>query len=63
MICLEKCKELDVSCPNEECRMWIPHEKEYNCVHETVRRNGNLTLREIAERLNLSFVRIKQIQG
>ena len=62
MVCLDKCKELSVSCPNESCRMWISHEEEYNCAYETVAVNGSLTLREAALRLGLSFVRVKQIQ-
>ena len=62
MKCLDTCKELDVSCPVDQCRSWIPYEKEYNCLHETLNRTDSLTLREIAERMNLSFVRIKQIQ-
>jgi len=33
-----------------------------NCVNETVTNNGALTLREVAKRLNVSFVRVKQIE-
>jgi hypothetical protein len=62
MKCLEACKSLDVSCPISECRSWIPYEKEYNCAEEAVAINGAMTLREIAERLNISYVRVKQIQ-
>jgi DNA-directed RNA polymerase sigma subunit (sigma70/sigma32) len=49
-------------CPIEDCRMWIPYEKDFNCTHEAIYKNDALTLREVAERLELSFVRIKQIQ-
>ena len=62
MKCLDACKKLDVSCPNEDCRLWISYEEEYNCVYETLNKTDYLTLREIADRLGLSFVRIKQIQ-
>tara|TARA_R100000808_G_scaffold5977_1_gene17974 strand:+ start:4073 stop:4309 length:237 start_codon:yes stop_codon:yes gene_type:complete len=62
MKCLEKCIELDVSCPNNDCRAWINSEAEYNCIHEAVSQQGAMTLREAAKRLNVSFVRVKQIE-
>ena len=60
--CLRRCKELGVTCPVQDCRQWIDYAEDLNCVYEAVRKNGNMTLREIAEKLNLSFVRIKQIE-
>ncbi len=60
--CLLTCKELDVSCPIKECKYWISYPKEHNCTFETIYRNGNMTLREVGDRLNISFVRVKQIQ-
>ena len=60
--CLKVCVEKNVSCPNTDCRLWIDHEQEYNCVNETIYQNERLTLREVAERLNISFVRVKQIE-
>tara|TARA_R100000008_G_C3572025_1_gene162779 strand:+ start:516 stop:740 length:225 start_codon:yes stop_codon:yes gene_type:complete len=60
--CLETCKKLGTSCPIKECRYWIDYEAENNCVFETVSANGPLTLREAAERLGMSYVRVKQIQ-
>tara|TARA_A100001388_G_C28435528_1_gene341662 strand:- start:225 stop:464 length:240 start_codon:yes stop_codon:yes gene_type:complete len=60
--CLAKCQELDVSCPVKDCRNWIDYPDEYNCILETVDCNGNMTLRQVAERLGISFVRVKQIE-
>jgi hypothetical protein len=60
--CLQTCKKLNVACPIKECRYWISYPDEYNCTFETVERNGALTLREAADRLGISFVRVKQIQ-
>lgn len=60
--CLSACRSLNVSCPNNDCRNWINYESEYNCVLEAVDRNDNMTLREVAKRLGVSFVRIKQIE-
>ncbi len=60
--CLSTCQELDVDCPIEECRYWISFPKDRNCTLETVEKHGSLTLREVADRLGVSFVRIKQIE-
>lgn len=60
--CTEACKQLDVSCPNKECRNWINYEKDYNCVNICIEKNGSLTLREISKRVGCSFVRVKQIE-
>ena len=62
MKCLDKCIELGVSCPVTDCRAWIKSESEYNCIHEAVDSQGEMTLREVAKRLNVSFVRVKQIE-
>ena len=60
--CLDSCKKLRTACPIKECRYWIDYKKEYNCTFETIDVNGPMTLRETAERLGVSYVRIKQIQ-
>lgn len=60
--CTSACKGLEVSCPNEDCRMWIDYEEDLNCTNIAVERHGDMTLREIAKREGVSFVRIKQIE-
>jgi len=62
MKCLEACKKHGVSCPVKDCRLWVEYEKDFNCVGQTVSEHGKLTLREVAKRLNISFVRVKQIE-
>ena len=62
MKCLEECKIKKQACLNKNCRLWIDYKEEYNCINETISRNGALTLRSVAKRLGVSFVRIKQIQ-
>jgi|TARA_R100000315_G_C5191752_1_gene111902 hypothetical protein len=62
MKCLSECKLNNSACEEKNCRMWIDYKKEFNCCLETVEKNGALTLREIADRLGVSFVRVKQIQ-
>ena len=60
--CLETCKKYNVSCPNDDCKFWISYSEDQNCILESISKNGPMTLRDVGDRLNLSFVRIKQIQ-
>jgi len=60
--CTKKCIELDVSCPVEDCRQWIDYSEDLNCTLLAVEKHGKMTFREVAKRLGVSFVRIKQIQ-
>jgi len=62
--CAKRCEELNTSCPCGDCRLWIDHEEDLNCTLHAVRNNhtGELTLREVADRMGISFVRVKQIQ-
>jgi len=60
--CSKACIENDVSCPVEDCRQWVDYENDLNCTSIAVEKNGSMTLREVADRLHVSFVRIKQIE-
>ena len=62
--CAKRCEELNTSCPCGDCRFWIDHEEDLNCTLHAVKNNhtGELTLREVADRMGISFVRVKQIQ-
>jgi len=60
--CAEKCIELEISCPIEECRCWIGYEEDLNCVNIAIKNNGSMKLREIAERLHLTPARVQQIE-
>ena len=60
--CLQTCKDLKTACPIRECRYWIDYPQDSNCTFEAVEQHGNMTLREVAERLGISYVRVKQIQ-
>jgi hypothetical protein len=64
MKCLEDAKKNGSPCQQKECRKWIDYPFEFNCVLETVNSAGGkrLTLRECSKRLNISFVRVKQIE-
>ena len=61
--CTTACKKAKVSCPNQECRYWIDYEEDLNCAFVAIDKNeGGLTLREVGERLAISFVRVCQIE-
>ena len=62
--CAKRCEELNTSCPCGDCRLWIDHEEDLNCTLHAIENNhtGELTLREVADRMGISFVRVKQIQ-
>lgn len=60
--CSNVCKRLNTECPNEECRYWINAGEVKNCTFIAIENNGEMDLKTVGEFLNLSFVRIKQIQ-
>ena len=60
--CARACKSHNVSCPVSECRNWMDYEEDHNCAVIAAFDHDKLTLREVAERLKLSFVRVKQIE-
>ena len=61
--CCNCCVANDVGCPIEDCRHWIEYEEDLNCSLIAIEKNGSMTLREIADRMGVSFVRIKQIEN
>jgi hypothetical protein len=60
--CSRMCMKKEKACPHTDCRMWIDFPKEYNCTYISIYENGCMTLREIGERLGISFARVKQIE-
>jgi hypothetical protein len=60
--CSEACVKCEVSCPVKDCRYWIDYEEDSNCTLIAVKKNGAMTLRQISDRIGVSFVRVKQIE-
>ena len=60
--CASKCIVEGIKCGEKSCRMWVDYGRAYNCVLISVERNGDMTLHEVADRLKISYVRVRQIQ-
>ena len=60
--CSRFCMEHKMCCEEQACRLWIDYKSEYNCSLVSIYENGRMTLREVAERLGISFARVKQIE-
>ena len=59
-MCKDMCKDKDVECPIDDCKHWIDYGKDLNCSLIAIDKNGRMTLREVGDRLGISFVRVKQ---
>ena len=63
MKCVEECKSTGAACAQKECRYWVDYSDDQNCTMIAVESNQNgMTLREVAKRMQISFVRVKQIE-
>ena len=62
MKCKDKIIGNESPCSEKQCRNWINYDKDLNCCLISIDRHGQLTLMEVAQRLGVSHVRIKQIQ-
>jgi DNA-directed RNA polymerase sigma subunit (sigma70/sigma32) len=58
-ICLKKKKR----CSKVGCKHFIDYKEEYNCSLISIHKNGRMTLREVGDRLRISFARVKQIES
>lgn len=62
MKCVDEKLQSGFPCTNTKCDYYLDYEKDLNCTFVCVKKNGSLTLREVAERLGVSYVRVKQIE-
>ena len=60
--CSTKCMDTATSCEQKECKHWIDYKKEHNCSLISIYINVHMTLRQIAERMGISYARVKQIE-
>lgn len=62
--CARHCQRHNIACPVKDCDMWIDYKRDHNCTYIAIYNNDQkpMTLRQIAERLHISFARVKQIE-
>ena len=60
--CSTKCMDTATPCESRECKHWIDYKKEQNCSLISIYINGPMTLRQVAERMGISYARVKQIE-
>lgn len=60
--CSQVCLDKDVSCDFKECNSWINFAEDQNCDLISIKKHGQLTLRQVGDRMGVSYVRIKQIE-
>lgn len=56
------CPKSGRACNKENCRHWIDYPEDDYCVLIAVDKHGELTLRQVGERLGISYGRVKQIE-
>ena len=61
--CSMECMRSKKACTETQCRHYIEYKDEYNCTLVAVYENGPMTLRQVGERIGVSFARIKQIEA
>ena len=61
--CFEVHEKWKLSCDDSQCRNWMDFDEDLNCAVVCARKfPAGLSLREVAERMNVSFPRISQIE-
>tara|TARA_R110000824_G_scaffold92217_3_gene223857 strand:+ start:850 stop:1113 length:264 start_codon:yes stop_codon:yes gene_type:complete len=60
--CSRLCIKHSTACQDQKCKFWIDFNAEQNCTLISIYENGRMTLRQVADRLGVSFARIKQIE-
>jgi hypothetical protein len=61
--CFEVHEKWQLGCDEKSCRNWIDYDGDSNCAIVCARKNPNgLSLREVADRMGVSFPRISQVE-
>ena len=61
--CSRDCLKKKKDCRKTECKHFIDYKDEHNCSLISIHKNGRMTLREVGDRLRISFARVKQIES
>tara|TARA_A100001515_G_scaffold136422_1_gene128163 strand:- start:190 stop:423 length:234 start_codon:yes stop_codon:yes gene_type:complete len=60
--CAKDAIESNSVCNRQECRLWMNYDKDLNCAAVSIKKYGRLGLKEVGERLGISYVRVSQIE-
>jgi DNA-directed RNA polymerase sigma subunit (sigma70/sigma32) len=61
--CFDIQEKYNLPCDQKDCRRWVDFEEDLNCSVVCARKNDTgLSLRDVAERMGVTFVRIQQIE-
>jgi hypothetical protein len=60
--CSRDCIRDNKNCDKTGCRMFIEYEQDNNCSLVAIYQSGPMTLDEVSKRLNISLVRVSQIE-
>jgi len=60
--CSRKCRNIKSCCTASDCKYFIDFTEDYNCCLIAIYEHGPMTLRQIGDRLGISFARVKQIE-
>ncbi len=61
--CSRQCMQHKNACSENGCKYWIDYKDDYNCTLIAIYEHGRMTLRQVADRLGISFARVKQIES
>ena len=61
-LCAQECFINNKMCRKKTCRLWVDYKPDHNCTLIAIKKNGRMTLEEVGKRLNISYVRVKQIE-
>tara|TARA_R110001592_G_scaffold207502_1_gene458395 strand:+ start:642 stop:905 length:264 start_codon:yes stop_codon:yes gene_type:complete len=61
--CSRDCIDRNKRCAKVGCKYFIDYKEDHNCSLISISQNGRMTLREVGDRLRISFARVKQIES
>ena len=61
--CFDMYEKYNLPCDEKNCRRWVDYPEDFNCSVICANKNDTgLSLRGVAERMGVSFVRVQQIE-
>ncbi len=60
--CIYKNLVNDTDCSDNQCRYWVDCKEEKNCTFIAIRNHGSMSLRKVADIMNVSHVTVQNVQ-